>query len=332
MRWKVLAGLRFFLAWVVVCEHLKVYIPDANNNVFLIFSKLNALTAVFVFIFLSGYSIAHSVNKNPEGFYRRRIFRIYPLYFCAVIFSLIPFWVLGSTIEMSKGNVPQPELFTVAGNFVFLQTFLVGNMASNPPLWTLGVEVFAYIVAPLFIKLNNKAWIAIIGLSATLYATYPYFYKFIYPNLNRVPHPASNDYGISFIILLWAWLLGALYFREGDKLYSKIMLIAVGCLVLLLNQNYTGKVAIFTYTVSCLILIFSDRIKLPKAVLDIFNYLGDLSYPLYLFHVPTIIFGYAALGIKNSTTLAFLSLVISMLFYHVVELPLRPKRKTAVSG
>jgi peptidoglycan/LPS O-acetylase OafA/YrhL len=93
MQWKVLAGLRFFLAWIVVCYHLKNFIPDYGKDFLCTFGKLNGLTAVLGFLLISGYSIAHSLTKNPEGFYNRRFLRIYPLYFCAVIVSLIPFLI-----------------------------------------------------------------------------------------------------------------------------------------------------------------------------------------------------------------------------------------------
>ena len=65
-------------------------------------------------------------------------------------------------------------------------------------------------------------------------------------------------------------------------------------------------------------------------LLNIFNYLGDISYPLYLFHIPPCIFSYSVLGIKDSISLVFLALLVSMLFYHAIDTPLR-LRKSAFS-
>ena len=108
------------------------------------------------------------------------------------------------------------------------------------------------------------------------------------------------------------------------------MLVGLGSLVLLLNPTPTGKTGIVTYLFSSLVLIYSPYVQLPKPLLNIFNYLGDISYPLYLFHIPTFIFSSSVLGIKDSISLVFLALLVSMLFYHAIDTPLR-LRKSAFS-
>jgi peptidoglycan/LPS O-acetylase OafA/YrhL len=54
MQWKVLAGLRFFLAWIVVCYHLKNFIPDYGKDFLCTFGKLNGLATVLGFLLISG--------------------------------------------------------------------------------------------------------------------------------------------------------------------------------------------------------------------------------------------------------------------------------------
>ncbi|MBD2102620.1 acyltransferase [Leptolyngbya sp. FACHB-261] len=325
MKWKVLAGLRFFLAWIVVSDHTRFFIPGADGNPLFIFSKLNAMAAVLGFLLISGYSIAHSLIKQPKEFYQRRVLRIYPLYFFAVLVSLIPFWILGDTIQVPRQEFVQPTIWTAFGNFLLLQGFAVRTIQINPVLWTLSIEVLCYLLAPVFIKLSSKVLILLIGLSASFYLAFPFIYNALFPT-TRLPFYTSLQYGIAFCLLLWAWLLGFLYARQNEATALKIALIGLGCLLLLLNQNHTGKAGIFTYGLSSGVLIFASQIKLPSFLLNSLNYLGNISYPLYLFHVPTLIFCYAGLGIKTPETLAFIAILVAMLFYHAVDIPLRSRR------
>jgi peptidoglycan/LPS O-acetylase OafA/YrhL len=133
-------------------------------------------------------------------------------------------------------------------------------------------------------------------------------------------------YGLPFALFAWVWLLGFLYFSKKEENSVKMMLVGLGSLVLFLNPVSTGKTGRFTYFFSSLVLIYSPYVKLPKPLLNIFNYLGDISYPLYLFHIPTFIFSYSVLGIKDSISLVFLALLVSMLFYHAIDRPLRLKK------
>ncbi len=64
------------------------------------------------------------------------------------------------------------------------------------------------------------------------------------------------------------------------------------------NREYTSRWGISTYALSNLIFIYSLHIRLIAGLgVEFFNYLGELSYPLYLFHVPSLIVCYSVLGI-----------------------------------
>lgn len=56
-----------------------------------------------------------------------------------------------------------------------------------------------------------------------------------------------------------------------------------------------------------------------------FVFLGDLSYPLYLFHLPAFLFAYAALGIRKPEILFAAALMISLFFLLVVERYIKPR-------
>ena len=317
-QWSILAGLRFFLAWIVVCHHLSHCVPD--NDFLASFQKFSGFSAVIGFLLISGFSIAQSISKGSKGFYQRRFIRVYPLYIVAIIVSLIPFLITNHEIvALDSTKYQQPTLMNFVGNLFFLQGFIVFPLGSNGVIWTLSVEVVCYLLAPLLVKLKPNIILLLIAISSGCYVVF---------SLIDLPNKdiAFLRYGLPFMLLLWAWLLGFFYFFNADRNSAKISIVLLGCFLLGFNGGNFGPFATFTYVLSALTLIYSSSIKLPKKLLKILDYLGELSYPLYLFHTPSILLGYAVMGIKNSFLLMLLSLIFSALFYHLVDLPIRHKK------
>lgn len=307
MEWKILAGLRFFLAWIVLCTHVRAFVSE--QNIFTIFSVFGGHSAVIGFLIISGYSIANSISRESTNFYKRRIFRIYPLYLCSICFSLLPFLFLNENFPVIKFNYTLPSLWTILGNLFFLQGFIFLPIKTNIVIWTISIEVLNYILAPVYFKISQKQILTIIFISSTLYAFYPYLHLGDYLQLR---------FGLSFILLAWAWLLGY-YYYFNRKVLSKIMLVALGIVLLTVNNKSNQGLSVVTYTLTAILLIYSPVIKLPDFVGKMAKYLGDISYPLYLFHSPTLILIEGVLKIKDSLILIGSSVIIAMWFYHTVD-------------
>ncbi len=315
MNWDLLAGLRFFLSWVVLVSHVSHFVPYRD---FLIrFDYFGGHAAVLGFLLVSGYSIAHSISKKSKGFYQRRLLRIYPLYLAAIVCSLIPFLVVGHSIK----EYSMPTIKNLIGNLFFLQGFSEYPLSSNGIVWTLSIEVACYLLAPFFIKIGSKRLLILITASSICYMLFPHL------QLSVGDGRTTSIYGIPFLLIIWAWLLGFVFYLHSDKKVMQVLLIGLGCLAILTSYKYygVGKLAIVTYAFSALILINSSRLSLPVFTTKIFRYLGELSYPLYLFHFPTIFFGYAVLGLNSSIHLVGLSLVVSVAVYHLLDRPIRFK-------
>lgn len=312
MKWQMLAGLRFFLAWIIFCSHLTWFV-EADQTLLTKFSKFGGLSAVIGFLLISGYSIAHSVTRKPKGFYKRRILRLYPLYICAVILSIVPFLFSDQTIQVLNSEFRRPNLFTIIGNLFFMQGFLVAPIQSNAIVWTLSIEVFCYILAPVLIKTSTKKLIVLLSLSALFFAFYPYL---------KLSYYSQLQFGLGFALLFWAWLTGFVYFRyekSSKKLHLTVMMLSLGCFLLEFNKIYNSRLSIFTYLLCCLFLVYSPFFKIPNKISHFFEYVGNISYPLYLFHLPSLTFSYAIIGIKNSFVLVFISLLTSVFFYHAID-------------
>ncbi len=323
-KWSVLAGLRFFLAFIVVASHLTAYLPGHNTLVFSQIAKLGGNTAVIGFLLISGYSIANSLTRKSKNFYKRRFFRIYPLYSCSIFFSLLPFLFLGKEVQLLHEKLVFPGWAAIIGNLFFLQDFTVFPILANPVLWSLSVEVLCYALAPYFIKKSVRFLIFLIVVSACLYVVFPHLYR-VLSHSTSFPHYAHFIYGVDFYLFLWAWLLGFLYFVVGEDKRIKVVVILLGCILLILNKNFGGRLDVITYIFASLTLMYAPYIKISKSVMSSLNYLGDISYPLYLFHLPTFNFLIAVLGINNPLVLVVSSLATSAFFYHTIDVSVRKK-------
>ena len=317
-RWKVLAGLRFFLAWVVFCVHIDMFgFVDPNSvlsKILLKSKEFGGVAAVIGFLLISGYSIAHSAMQNPQGFYKRRFIRIYPIYAASMIFSLVPFLLLGSYIKHPIFLSELPDIVTTIGIFALLQGFLVESTTANGVIWTLSLEIFFYLLAPFLVKTKTSIIVALIAISSIAFAAYPYL---------RLEFYFFMKYGLATIFLGWAWLAGFLYYRIEQSSFTQPLLIILGSTLLSLNPTYGNRLSILTYVLSSLVLIHSGNIQLPKKILNIFNYLGNLSYPLYLLHMPCLIIGYHIFNFRNPFLLIFTTLITSALFLHLIDYPVR---------
>jgi len=317
--WKILGGLRFALAMIVCLGHLARFVPDQGlvNKGLLLFGGLGATSAVFCFLVISGYSIAHSITVSPKGYFKRRMLRIYPLYVLGILLALLPFAFVQSPVQGMGASFEFPDLGTIAGNLVMLQGIIVYPISSNAPLWTLGVEVSCYLLAPLFIRAPRKSLLAIIAVSALAYAAFPKLHLGFFSQLR---------FGLPLLFLIWAWLTGfVLYFNRTDARY-RIGVPCLGTLLFSTNRAFMTRYSIFTYVASSALILFADEIEVPGLILTLLNYCGELSYPVYIFHVPVLLLCYAVLGIRNSLAMVAGVLLCSAFFYHLVDQPIRRRR------
>src|SRR5215469_1953791 len=86
VNWALSGLLRFSLACIVVCVHSAWFF--GSGSLFEGVARLGGKAAVIGFLVISGFSIRASLDRAEEGFYTRRILRIYPAYVAAVLLTL----------------------------------------------------------------------------------------------------------------------------------------------------------------------------------------------------------------------------------------------------
>ena len=147
--WAILGGTCFLLAMIVAVGHCDGFLPLPRGGWTNAVALLNGTAAVYGFLFISGYPIAHSL-RHPKGFYLRRARRIMPLYLAGLLFGLCVTMAAGGSVTMPGGEVvTTPGFWQFVGNALLLQGWACTTVSCDGPLWTISVEAFYYGIAPL---------------------------------------------------------------------------------------------------------------------------------------------------------------------------------------
>ncbi len=312
--WEILALLRFFLAFVVLSGHLTWY-PDASGGWVETFDDFGGKAAVIGFLLISGFSMSASLERAEKGFYIRRFLRIYPLYFSAVLLSLLVEAATHGHVQIGAFSVDGEKSSAALGNLFFLQAFFVKPLQFDGPLWSLAIEVFYYLLAPFFRRAEPGRLLALMSLSLLCYllprhADWVLFY-------GAVIKSNALDY-------LWCWLLGFRLWRERSL--STIIFALLGAAAVRFGPYTPEPFAIVTFLATLAALLFGDRIAFPRRLSGVATYLGEFSYPLYVFHFPAMIMGYALIGLESPEALLAVALATALLSLHAIDRGLMRRR------
>jgi len=313
--WAALAGLRFVLALIIVNTHLGLTYSSALSffdlpDFYRLGRRLGPLAAIG-FLVISGFSIAHSFSVAPHGFYRRRALRVYPTLAFAIAIYLAGLQVWGPIRTASGVLVGMPPLAEAVAPFLALNGITHGSFLG--PTWSLSVELLFYAFTPLIAWMPRWALLAAIAMSAVLHAFNEALGIGTYP---------GAFHGLAAASLFWAWGAGFYFYRYPGWAAAAGIALLGG--ILLTRFNYEGGVwarqtfvgAIGVIAVASLARL---RLSLPERTL---NYLGDLSFPLFLLHMPVIVFGNGVFGIQSAPVLVAAALALSVFCLHCVERPI----------
>lgn len=311
-KWALLGGYRFVLASLVVYVHLgwmiapmkAVYVP---------------LSAVLCFLIISGYSIAASLERSTIGFYRRRFARIYPVYFFSLLITLAAL-VIARTKGLSL-DFNQSDPLAVLGSFLMLQGLLTPIWALIGPSWTLSLEVLCYAFAPVLNRLALRWLIAIWSLSSIVYVAHAYATG---DNYNHA------EYGLAIAGLVWAWISGFLFYRFRDSNLARTLLLIGTPMVYLTFIWQDGRLGVALVLITVMLLASTASRSLPSRSIRVLEYLGDLSYPLYICHYP-LYFLYGAVIAKPQEAFGHPSLagylgavsIVTVVTFHLIDRPIR---------
>lgn len=321
--WSSLSLLRFFLAAVVASAHVKSFYNDTLTGLdpVRIFASLNGHAAVVGFLLVSGFSIAHSIRAESRQYLWRRVLRIYPLYIPAVLFTA---WVGGYEMPGNPVTAPivyaSPNATETIGNLLMLQCVLVPPMSNNGPLWTLSLEWWCYMAAPALVLLSQRRLLLLLVLAAFAHLSWLAF-------ASSFGFYGRCMYGLHIVFLGVFWLAGFCHYEMRDRAWSAWALPVFVWLLTGINRDNLGSTSQVTLALSTIALIAGHRIPWPAWSTGTLRMLGNVSYPLYLLHMPVYHLLYEDLGLRRGWQIFSLTLLITLATYLLMEIPLRKLMK-----
>ncbi|HEY1560265.1 MAG TPA: acyltransferase [Caulobacteraceae bacterium] len=303
-KWAVLALTRFILAGVVLVGHLN-YLPGDHAWTG-IGTFLNQGSAVYGFLVISGYSIAASLDRSPKGFFVRRVRRIWPTYLVSLLLAACVAASISHPVKLADQIYLRPlNWVELLATLTMTQTFLGPALSADGQVWTLAVEWWDYMAAPFLRRTATRIIVAILVISLTFFVLAP-------PPAN----PADSTGGKMVLILAWWWLTGFLFYRHRGTALGYVFLLIPPLIAAV--DGWIGRAAI----VGLVAVALCEKARIPKLVVAVFDWLGDVSYPLYLVHIP-ILWGSYLAGVYQPALIGAAAIGTAAVVLHLVDIPLR---------
>ena len=366
LRISSIEGMRaVFAIWVVIHHALSNTGLDNNGNVIWGYLRSGGY-AVDLFVIISGFVIFYLLDHKREGYIPyliRRFFRLFPVFFLLFIVA-IPLSLLipdnaNSYSHLFVGkNFPRVEYvqswwehieLNIAAHFFMLHGIIPEVIAPGAPIaflgpaWSISLEWQFYILAPALFILSSKIYrgcyspsvSALIILSVT--ALFLIVSK-VYPHVIR-----GAFFPDHFVFFMLGWIS---YFLSKELSVSKIPLSSIFLICFLLSMMVgivsnailvpgpTGVICIWLLLFPLTVSRNEDGL-FYSAVFNnkVMNYLGRISYSVYLSHVLVIVvlmklisyvpytFGSVQLAVVLVPLTVIVTVVLSHILYICIENP-----------
>ena len=290
-RLTALDGLRGVAALMVAGGHASTLLG---------FGYLPAMYAVDLFFMISGFVVPYAYEAKLSAgmsfgrFMEVRLIRLYPLYIAGVMISLIPFLIWAAQdgpwrLKEPLASLPWALLLMPAPHWEAQHSFLL-----NPPAWSLCLELVINAAYAAFLPWLTTRRVLLIAVLSGLAL------------LAGVRHYGTGDFGTGGVEMVWAlarvccpFAIGVGLYRlwsagwlttKGDSaawlppiLFVLVSLFPGGPIWSLVS--FAAIVAIFPVVV-----ILAVKAKPTGLSAVVLRGLGELSYPLYILHMPILVF------------------------------------------
>ena len=304
---------------------------------------------VDVFFVISGFLISGIILDETRvgvfslrSFYARRIRRIFPALLLVLVVSLLAGWWLLLPADMVRlGKQLAASAAFISNFYLWFQSGYFSPDARTFPLlhlWSLGVEEQFYIAWPLIIiGLRSKPnWIifaiVLIGVSS------------LGLNVALIDNHEADFY--SPFTRAWELMLGAslAWLRRRDDMarpssrsadiatIAGLILIVGSALLFDQQSSYPGWLALIPTIGASLILWGGANSRVASSILSAraLVFVGLISYPLYLWHWPLLVFSaafkFAPLTPLEAGLVVTVSFILAWLTYELVESRFRAGR------
>lgn len=274
---------------------------------------------VIIFFLISGYIISHIAEREDRSsFAIKRVFRLFP----ALIVSVAILALLNTIGSISRPDIKITDYLL---SMFLLDQFFWPQATVLPVTWTLFPEIVFYAIVCLFlpsVKAKPIQSTLILALAAYLVVVLTGIFG------TAPPHTSHLGYLPMFII-------GRVFFLlENRKMPKEVGLTFIALELMILygtftamwpDQMWADSRKPWTYPLAALIFL-GALLWSPSAVPKPLRFLGDISYSLYLIHVPVGWFVMDKVQPVGGFTIGFLasvaaSILAARVMYNIVEVP-----------
>jgi len=303
-------------------------------------------TGVDIFFVLSGFLITRIIvdglsrgDFSMSRFYARRVRRIFPALFTVLLFAALLVIVAFEPEAYKQFFEELPYSVLQASNFLFVQQvgYFEAENITSPLLhtWSLGVEEQFYLIWPLLLMAVYHFWknriVTILFVLAVVSFSYSQYLCLTSPKIafymlhsrawelalggllvvTNIPEIKSRLFNNLLAVTGLGVVVAGFTFIDSSTLFpGAYALLPVVGTVLMLHTGQSGNTIIFKL-LSC----------------RVFVAIGVISYSLYLWHWPLIVFvktiTASEVGFVSGCGIFFTSLLLASISFYIVEKPLR---------
>lgn len=336
-----LNGLRAFAAVSVIVMHINRSLPDFGlraNNWLLIASY-----GVTIFFTVSGFLITYllllekekTCNISLRKFYVRRILRIWPLYYFYLLLAVIVFFIY----QLDGGSTGLNTLLLYIFFMPNVPYILDASLPNLPHYWSLGVEEQFYVFWPLLVKKARKIINILIGFFILFFllkiGTF-LIYKFnglYWPYkiflVNRFDCMAIG--GIGACLVHSGHRIIDFMKKEIVQVITWAVVIAAACNRIVVQHTLVDHTFFSVIALIVIVNVSFNKKTLVSLDFRIFEFLGKISYGLYVYHFLVIFLAAKILNqfnlapdLKTGIVYFFIigtTIIISLLSYKFFEQP-----------
>ena len=244
----------------------------------------NGFYGVHMFYAISGFVFAHvylSLDKKTSSkeFFVNRFARLYPLHFATLILVTI-MQLINILVYESTQIVPYNDIYHFILNLFFISSWGFEHGHSfNAPIWSVSVEIFIYGIFFLLLSLLRKFQILLAFLLSVI--------LLIVAKFEFLDKIFGSDYVADNLFLECARLFfsGIFIYYFSKKIKSKNILFPLSVFLIIISLIGNFKIFLFCPSVLLFVVTAEEMVNSSK-IRNFFTISGNLTYALYLLHVP----------------------------------------------
>ncbi len=359
-----LTPLRAFAAIAVVYFHFnEIFVQFVSPEKTMLLRKCYLMVDLFFimsgFIMLHVYGESFSKALHWESFrkfIKARFARLYPLHLFTLTIAVLMFYLSNAPVIPIEARINNP--MAIPTHLLLLQSFGFHDIFTwNVPSWSISAEWWAYMVFPflaLLLARNKRIGIILITLLIiTIYFSILYLVpktNVFVPTLPNLNHDLDVTFDYGYLRGLAGFMTGMIaYTMYQNKTIIRFLAKDIVCfiviVVLLILMHFGLNDLIYIPLFLLLVLCFSKNESIIHKICNLkpLQYIGDISYSIYMIHT-FIIFSFGPFiiqkmgytfsgqampkmpfysGILASTLLLFVVIIVSSITYFLIERPCR---------